>query len=416
MAPKKPSGKTEEPVSSGSSSWVGLKVSEFDETRPSSAKALLLYGSKAQGTFVQDSRPRGSGAGSAANDYLDSLKASLAGAFLPVGYPHSVSKEYFSYQAWDTVQAMCSYLRGVLATQALLRGVGVGKEGATALAATIIWVLKDGSGMVGGLGFATFCSVGFDVNVKTWRLFADVANNVGLTLDLLAPMAGDYFLLVICVANVANESPATVWTAFVLLTLLHTFANYTGVRSLLLPTLSPSRLWLLCCAWVDSKQASSPSADSRMTIEHVASLEPLLSLALPGSRGLAAAGPVRVGVRWADAFGGEDAEQFDRSWKVLGGVEQYLLARKKGAGTPEVVAVLLSGADEKVEIRAFLHAALAHRRLCSVPGSSSWLEESYAELSGRGGIDDFTASVAKLGWDLQRGVLGARRFRCRVES
>ncbi|CAE8646984.1 unnamed protein product, partial [Polarella glacialis] len=126
--------------------------------------------------------------------------------------------------------------------------------------------------------------------------------------------------------------------------------------------------------------------------------------------------PVRVGVRWADAFGGEDAEQFDRSWKVLGGVEQYLLARKKGAGTPEVVAVLLSGADEKVEIRAFLHAALAHRRLCSVPGSSSWLEESYAELSGRGGIDDFTASVAKLGWDLQRGVLGARRFRCRVES
>jgi hypothetical protein len=31
---------------------------------------------------------------------------------------------------------------------------------------------------------------GFDVNVKEWRLFADLINDVGLTLDMLAPLAG----------------------------------------------------------------------------------------------------------------------------------------------------------------------------------------------------------------------------------
>ena len=29
-------------------------------------------------------------------------------------------------QTWDSLQAMCSYLRGILATKALLEGVGVG--------------------------------------------------------------------------------------------------------------------------------------------------------------------------------------------------------------------------------------------------------------------------------------------------
>lgn len=35
---------------------------------------------------------------------------------------------YASYQFWDTVQALCSYLRGVLTTKALLEGSGVGSR------------------------------------------------------------------------------------------------------------------------------------------------------------------------------------------------------------------------------------------------------------------------------------------------
>lgn len=35
-------------------------------------------------------------------------------------------EEYLAYQGWDTVQALCSYLRGILTTKAILEGSGVG--------------------------------------------------------------------------------------------------------------------------------------------------------------------------------------------------------------------------------------------------------------------------------------------------
>ena len=66
----------------------------------------------------------------------------LKNAFLPQGYPDSVSKDYFSYQLWDTIQAFASSISGTLATQAVLEGVGVGDEEATPLAATITWLLR----------------------------------------------------------------------------------------------------------------------------------------------------------------------------------------------------------------------------------------------------------------------------------
>ena len=38
-------------------------------------------------------------------------------AFLPVGYPASVSEDYFDYQLWDSLQAFASSVSGSLATQ-----------------------------------------------------------------------------------------------------------------------------------------------------------------------------------------------------------------------------------------------------------------------------------------------------------
>ena len=40
------------------------------------------------------------------------------------------------------IQAFCSTIIGTLATHAMLKGVGVGDETATATAATITWLLK----------------------------------------------------------------------------------------------------------------------------------------------------------------------------------------------------------------------------------------------------------------------------------
>jgi hypothetical protein len=37
-------------------------------------------------------------------------------AFLPQGYPESVSSDYLQYQIWDTAQAFCSSITGLLFT------------------------------------------------------------------------------------------------------------------------------------------------------------------------------------------------------------------------------------------------------------------------------------------------------------
>ncbi|TYZ61254.1 hypothetical protein PybrP1_001095 [[Pythium] brassicae (nom. inval.)] len=226
---------------------------------------------------------------------LRGITRELKEMFLPAGYPDSVSEDYLAFQCWDTLQAVCSYLRGVLATQSVLQSVGVGNDKATPLAAALQWVLRDGSGMIGGLTFAYFVGPKFDVNVKRWRLFADVINDVGLTLDMLAPFFPSLVTEVLCVssvcktmcgvaagatrsslmthfakrdnmadcaakegsqetavklfglvfgmyfANAVNSSPAAIWVAFLTLTLVHVFANYNAVSGLCIPTVNQQR-------------------------------------------------------------------------------------------------------------------------------------------------------------------------------
>lgn len=89
--------------------------------------------------------------------------------FLPIGFPRSVKPEYFEYQFFDSIQALCSYLRGVMCTQALLTGAGVGSATATAFAAAIQWIVRDGIGMMSSVVFAVKFSSYFGDYVKEWR-------------------------------------------------------------------------------------------------------------------------------------------------------------------------------------------------------------------------------------------------------
>ncbi|XP_042220326.1 RUS family member 1-like isoform X2 [Homarus americanus] len=126
----------------------------------------------------------------------------LKDVFLPRGYPESVSPDYLQYQMWDTIQAYCSSIAGALSLQATLTGLGVGEEAATPLAATLTWLLKDGSGMVASIAFAHWRGSQLDCNSKQWRLFADVANDLGHLLKLLGPLLPVPFLAVMCVSAV----------------------------------------------------------------------------------------------------------------------------------------------------------------------------------------------------------------------
>lgn len=122
--------------------------------------------------------------------------------FLPQGYPDSVSKDYLPYQVWDTAQAFCSTISGILATQEVLRGVGVGDTNATPLAATITWVLKDGCGHIGRILFAFSHGTFLDAYSKKWRLYADTLNDAAMCIEIALPMFRNYTTFALCVSTV----------------------------------------------------------------------------------------------------------------------------------------------------------------------------------------------------------------------
>ncbi|KAG8224151.1 hypothetical protein J437_LFUL005485 [Ladona fulva] len=133
--------------------------------------------------------------------FLDVILNFLRQIFLPHSYPHSVSEDYYNYQKWDTIQAFCSTITGILTTRAILTGVGVGDETATPLAATVTMILKDGTGMVGKILFTWWKSPSFDSNCKQWRLFADIINDAALFLELGVPFISTHVTEILCIST-----------------------------------------------------------------------------------------------------------------------------------------------------------------------------------------------------------------------
>ncbi|KAI7685943.1 RUS1 family -like protein [Sarcoptes scabiei] len=130
---------------------------------------------------------------------MNSIRSTLKRALLPNGFPSSVSDDYLEYQFWDSLQAFCSSIMNNLATQAILKGVGVGDVDATVLSATITWILKEGTSIVASLVFATIQSTGMDSNCKTWRMFADLLNDAAILIDLSCNVwPKHYFIFLQC--------------------------------------------------------------------------------------------------------------------------------------------------------------------------------------------------------------------------
>lgn len=60
-----------------------------------------------------------------------------------------------AFQIWDTLQALCSYIRGMMASHAILSGSGMMAPGSSAaLSAIYMFFLRDLTGMLGGILFA----------------------------------------------------------------------------------------------------------------------------------------------------------------------------------------------------------------------------------------------------------------------
>ncbi|KAL4990539.1 vitamin B6 photo-protection and homoeostasis-domain-containing protein [Aspergillus falconensis] len=119
---------------------------------------------------------------------LSSLRDLLIEVFLPAGYPHSVSDDYTPYQIFDSLQAFSSSIAGLLASRAVLQGVGVGNSNASPTSALLLHILQDTSGRIATILFAHRVGTALQPECKMYRFAADIFNDLAMLLDCLSPM------------------------------------------------------------------------------------------------------------------------------------------------------------------------------------------------------------------------------------
>ncbi|KAJ6427270.1 hypothetical protein OIU84_022795 [Salix udensis] len=145
------------------------------------------------------------------NDLWSHCTTLFVRLMLPQGFPQSVTSDYLDYSLWRAVQGVASQISGVLATQALLYAVGLGK-GAIPTAAAINWVLKDGIGYLSKIVLSKY-GRHFDVHPKGWRLFADLLENAAFGLEMLTPAFPHLFVFIGATAGAGRSAAALIQAA-----------------------------------------------------------------------------------------------------------------------------------------------------------------------------------------------------------
>ncbi|WKX94538.1 hypothetical protein Q1695_011656 [Nippostrongylus brasiliensis] len=242
-------------------------------------------------TFIATGGPYTNGVLNTLCFYLSSIRSTLVDVFLPQGYPYSVSEDYLQYQLWDTLQAFASSMTGALATEAVLKGAGVGDQTASALAASLTWLAKDGLGMVGRIVFGflkgrnrrSFVAVTFLKKAITGSFFvcactssllrcvvgvaggatrtaitqhqarrnnlADVASKDGSQETMVNVTA---LLMSFILLPLVSGKQLLIWSLFMVFTSIHLYANYRAVRSLIMETLNLNRATILIRHWLST--------------------------------------------------------------------------------------------------------------------------------------------------------------------
>ena len=301
----------------------------------------------------------------------------LRSTFLPVGFPSTTPPGYLSYAAWSWIQDISTQLRSVIATQRILEGVGVGREGATALSALFNYLVRDGFGMAATLLFTYAASSRFRTDCKRWRIFADVSVDVGITLEVTATLLPPvFFLPMICIGNVFKAmcgvaagatggsinlhwskgsdisdinakfgaqhtvtaalglvfaglfarsvdriAPISLWTMYILLTSLHIFANMRCMRLICFDYLNTIRMDMI----LDNAFANDASVQEMSTPQEIARQEPLWFL-LPSIRrrlrrvksSALRPCPINFGISYDDFYklsSNSAVEESTRSWQ-----------------------------------------------------------------------------------------------------
>lgn len=115
------------------------------------------------------------------------LIAWLMRVYLPQGFPHTTTPDYISFTKYRTLQNLASAIMSVISTEALLFGLGLGKKVAAGAAATS-WVLKDGASYIAKIWYGSVFGSKFDDDPKSWRIAADIVEDIGGAIEILTPL------------------------------------------------------------------------------------------------------------------------------------------------------------------------------------------------------------------------------------
>ncbi|CAE5957403.1 unnamed protein product [Arabidopsis arenosa] len=346
-------------------------------------------------------------------------------AFVPEGFPGSVTPDYVGFQLWDTLQGLSTYTKMMLSTQALLSAIGVGEKSATVIGATFQWFLRDFTGMLGGILFTFYQGSNLDSNAKMWRLVADLMNDIGMLMDLLSPLFPSAFIFVVCLGSLSRSftgvasgatraaltqhfalqdnaadisakegsqetmatmmgmslgmllarftsgNPMAIWFSFLSLTVFHMYANYRAVRCLVLNSLNFERSSILLTHFMQTGQVLSP--------EQVSSMEGVLPMWATSSR-ISLHKRVHLGVRVSSLprlemmqlLNGVGASSYKNA--------KYLLAHRKGN-----VSVILHKDSEAADVlKSYIHAIvlanLMEKSTSFYSEGEAWIDKHYGEF------------------------------------
>lgn len=118
---------------------------------------------------------------------LRQWRKAVLDAFLPVGFPHSVAPDYLAYQTFDSLQAFFSTITSLLASRALLAGLGVGDASSSATLALLLTILRDATSRLATILFAHRFGLAIEPDCKRYRFLADLFNDSAFFLELAVP-------------------------------------------------------------------------------------------------------------------------------------------------------------------------------------------------------------------------------------
>lgn len=335
--------------------------------------------------------------------------------FLPTGYPNTVSSDYTAYHIYNSLQAFSSSIAGLLASRAVLQGLGVGDQQASATNAMLLTVLQESMGRVATIVFAHRVGTAIEPECKMYRLLADVLNDAAMVFDCLSPLlpklirvpllgASSVFRAMCGVAGgsskatlsahfaeadnigelsakdssqetvvsllgmwvggvVVSHATSTIatWIWLLLLLVVHLSMNYMAVKSVSMRSINRQRASIIFSSLLDNGPAPTPDQVSRQ--EHI--FENSEVLRWKGSRAL---GKCEMGVSF-DSLIRRIGNRHHKTGSVQGfrvnvtdfldvfANEQYLLWID--AGKRRALIVLCKDATVHTQIKAWSHALRA---------------------------------------------------------